>query len=49
MVPVLCLQERDLSTNVYLSTREMEEYAENTFSSLLYLTLEILGKHRFDS
>ena len=38
------LQEAELSTTAYLSTREMEEYAENTFSSLLYLTLETAGE-----
>lgn len=27
----------------YLSTKDMETYAENTFSSLLYLTLEATG------
>ena len=29
---------------MYLSTGDMEEYAEHTSSSLLYLTLEALGK-----
>lgn len=37
-------QESDLSTSVYLLTRQMEEYAEHTSSALLYLTLEALGE-----
>jgi hypothetical protein len=36
-------QEEELSRTAYLSTSEMEAYAENTSSSLLYLTLEAAG------
>lgn len=37
-------QEQDLDTNMYLSTVEVEDYAEATSSSLLYLTLEAMGQ-----
>lgn len=41
----LFAQEADLSTTMYLSTGDMEDYAEKTFSSLLYLTLEAMGEY----
>lgn len=37
------IQEANLSLSHYSSTRELEDYSENTFSSLLYLTLEAMG------
>lgn len=40
---LLDAREANLSTNHYSSTRELEDYAENAFSSVLYLTLEALG------
>ena len=39
-----CDQERELGTNTYLSTADLEDYAERTCSSLLYLTLQTLGQ-----
>eukprot|EP00731_Ephydatia_muelleri_P027125 Em0018g1225a len=36
-------REANLSLSHYSSTRELEDYSENTFSSLLYLTLEAMG------
>ena len=33
-----------MSLTAYLSTGDMETYAENTFSSVLYLTLEGAGR-----
>ncbi|GAB1288304.1 NADH dehydrogenase (ubiquinone) complex I, assembly factor 6 [Apodemus speciosus] len=35
--------EKNLDDKAYRSIQELEEYAENTQSSLLYLTLEVLG------
>lgn len=40
---LLDAREANLSVNHYSSTKELEDYAENTFSSLLYLTLEAMG------
>uniref|UniRef100_A0ABK0LQ23 NADH:ubiquinone oxidoreductase complex assembly factor 6 n=2 Tax=Rattus norvegicus TaxID=10116 RepID=A0ABK0LQ23_RAT len=36
-------REKNLDDKAYRSIRELETYAENTQSSLLYLTLEVLG------
>ncbi|XP_032761900.1 NADH dehydrogenase (ubiquinone) complex I, assembly factor 6 [Rattus rattus] len=36
-------REKNLDDKAYRSIRELENYAENTQSSLLYLTLEVLG------
>lgn len=36
-------REKDLDDKPYRNIQELESYAENTQSSLLYLTLEILG------
>lgn len=41
--PARSIQEAELSVAAYLSTEKMEAYAENTYSSLLYLTLEAAG------
>lgn len=43
LTSVIYIQEANLSVNHYSSTKELEDYAENTFSSLLYLTLEAMG------
>ena len=39
------LQEKNLDDRVYRNIQELEAYAENTQSALLYLTLEMLGRH----
>ena len=44
LIRLLEEREKDLNRSVFLTTAAMEGYAENTFSSLLYLTLEALGK-----
>nr|XP_048276098.1 NADH dehydrogenase (ubiquinone) complex I, assembly factor 6 isoform X4 [Myodes glareolus] len=36
-------REKNLDDKAYRSIQELENYAENTQSSLLYLTLEVLG------
>lgn len=39
------LQEKNLDDRAYRDISELETYAENTQSALLYLILETLGKH----
>lgn len=38
------LQEKNLDDRAYRNIQELEAYAENTQSALLYLTLEMLGR-----
>ena len=43
---IMCIifQEANLADHPIQFTKEVEDYAENTHSSLLYLTLESLGQ-----
>lgn len=43
LVRIIEEREKNLGEGAYRSIRELESYAENTQSSLLYLTLEALG------
>uniref|UniRef100_A0A8C5LAC7 NADH dehydrogenase (ubiquinone) complex I, assembly factor 6 n=1 Tax=Jaculus jaculus TaxID=51337 RepID=A0A8C5LAC7_JACJA len=43
LVKIVDERERNLDDKAYRNIQELENYAENTQSSLLYLTLEILG------
>ena len=40
------LKDHTLEDRPFLSLEEVEDYAENTASSLMYLTLEILGEYK---
>ena len=42
---LLDAREKDLGSSVFYTTNEIESYAENTYSSLLYLTLQSLGRY----
>ena len=48
LLRILEEREKGLNRSVFLTTASMESYAENTFSSLLYLTLEALGMYLLD-
>ena len=41
---IVCVQSAELKVQSYMRTQDLENYAEHTNSSLLYLTLEALGK-----
>ncbi|KAF6323529.1 NADH:ubiquinone oxidoreductase complex assembly factor 6 [Rhinolophus ferrumequinum] len=43
LMKIIDEREKNLDDKVYRNIQELENYAENTQSSLLYLTLEILG------
>ena len=47
MTQLIDARESDLDTSVFYKTSDMEAYAERTFSSLLYLTLEVLGNSTY--
>ena len=40
----VCIQSAELKVQSYMRTQDLENYAEHTNSSLLYLTLEALGR-----
>lgn len=42
---VFIFQEKNLDDRAYRNIQELETYAENTQSALLYLTLETLGRY----
>ena len=46
---LLDAREKDLGSSVFYTTNEIESYAENTYSSLLYLTLQSLGRYIYHS
>ena len=43
---VLDAREKDLTSSAFYTTSDLELYCEYTSSSLLYLTLQTLGKKR---
>ncbi|PNJ44397.1 NDUFAF6 isoform 16, partial [Pongo abelii] len=43
LMKIIDEREKNLDDKAYRNIKELENYAENTQSSLLYLTLEILG------
>ena len=46
---ILYIQERMLDDRPFHTVEEIESYAENTSSSLLYLTLEALGQFYYST
>lgn len=42
--PSLRLQSNNLDSSGFVQTQDLEDYSEQTFSAMLYLTLEAMGE-----
>lgn len=42
-----CVKESNLDDRLYVTLKDVEDYAENTSSSTLYLTLEAVGQSHY--